>query len=80
MFKILIAEDKRLTREGMVRLTDWDSAGAKVVFDCGNGASAIEYLKSPSVDIVITDTGWIPVDGLALAPLLSRNIFPKLKF
>ncbi len=78
MFKILIAEDKRLTREGMVRLTDWDSAGAKVVFDCGNGASAIGYLKSHPVDIVITDIRMDPVDGLALAAFVKEH-FPKIK-
>lgn len=48
MFKILIAEDKRLTREGMVRLTDWDSAGQKLFLTAGNGGKRNRILKKPS--------------------------------
>ncbi|MBP5198313.1 MAG: response regulator [Lachnospiraceae bacterium] len=71
MLNILIVDDERNIREGIVKLIDWDSYGCRVVNSCANGNAALQYIKENPVDIVVTDIKMPLMYGLEL----SKNIY-----
>lgn len=78
MYNIIIVEDKKITREGLSRLIDWESIGAKVTGVFENGNSAIEYLKTNSVNIVLTDIEMDQGTGIDLSEVIHKN-YPGIK-
>jgi len=73
MTKLMIVEDKRITREGLVKLINWNSINAKVECAFENGRAAISYLRKHHVDIIITDIKMEDVDGIELAQYVKMN-------
>lgn len=78
MFKILIVDDERHIRNGIISIIDWNSMECEVIKDCANGLEAVEYLKSSEVDIVICDIKMPGMNGLEVAEYVKLNI-PKTK-
>lgn len=72
-FKLLIVDDESIMRKGIVNFIDWDSLDCKVVGTACNGMEAIEFIKTNSVDIVITDLKMPLADGLAVAQFIYEN-------
>lgn len=73
MFKILIVDDERHIRNGIISIIDWSSMDCKVIKDCANGLEAVEYLKSNDVDIVICDIKMPGMNGLEVAEYVKLN-------
>ncbi|MGI5989581.1 MAG: response regulator transcription factor [Lachnospiraceae bacterium] len=73
MHPIIIVEDKKITREGLVKMVDWNSIGGQAVagFDCGN--AAIDYLSAHKVDLIVTDIAMENGSGLDLLRYVSEK-------
>lgn len=78
MYKIAIAEDKRITREGLRQFIDWYSIDTEVVGIFESGNSAIEYLQEHPVDIVLTDIEMDNGSGIDLAEYIHKK-YPSTK-
>lgn len=78
MIRIMVVEDKRITREGLVRIPDWGSLNAAVVKACESAEQALEYLKGHPVEIVITDIRMDGMDGIEFSRHLRRQ-YPSVK-
>lgn len=65
---VLIVDDDKLARKGLVAIIDWEKYGFEVVGDVQNGRKALEFLRNHPVDIVFTDIDMPEIDGLG-APL-----------
>lgn len=52
---VLIVDDDKLARKGLVAIMDWKKYGFEVVGDVQNGRKALEFLRNHPVDIVFTD-------------------------
>lgn len=78
MFDIVIVEDKKITREGLVQLIDWASIHVRVVgvFDCGQ--SAIEFLSHNKAHIIITDIEMDNGNGMELSAYIHDQM-PQVK-
>lgn len=78
MFDIVIVEDKKITREGLVQFIDWASINARVVgaFDCGQ--SAIEFLSHNKAHIIITDIEMENGNGMELSAYIHERM-PQIK-
>lgn len=66
MFKVIVVEDEAILRNSIVSLMDWKSMGCEVVSECKNGIEAAAYLRSHSVDIVVTDIKMPGMNGIEL--------------
>ena len=66
MYKLLIVEDEKGTREGLVDCIDWNNYGIELVASSRNGKEALKYIKNNPVDIVLTDVVMPVVDGIEL--------------
>lgn len=66
MFRVLIAEDEELIREGLKNILDWENMGFQIVYTATDGVDAYQYLEKQSVDLIITDISMPQKNGLDL--------------
>ncbi|MBB6734774.1 response regulator transcription factor [Cohnella zeiphila] len=71
MYTILIVDDERIEREGILKLLGRQGFALKPV-TAENGEVALDVLKSQSVDILMTDIKMPFMDGLELAEKASE--------
>lgn len=74
---VLIADDDRITREGIQRYIDWDSLGLQVVATAKDGREAFSLLTENEIDILITDIKMPYLSGFELINAIgSKGRFP----
>ncbi len=73
MIKVMIVDDERNIREGIIYLINWKELGCEVVHSCNSGSAALAYMENNPVDIVVTDIKMPIMDGIEL----SKNISEK---
>ncbi len=66
MIKVMIVEDDKLTRRGIISSVPWSKYQMQIVFETGNGISALEYMKENPVDLLITDIAMPIMSGMEL--------------
>lgn len=70
MYKVVVVEDEKLVRQGIILSTNWKAIDCMVVGEAENGAEGLEIIRKCTPDIVITDicmpgmTGIEMVEGL----------------
>ncbi len=74
MFKLLIVEDERWEREGLVDFIDWKSYQISIAGTACNGIEGLEQALKICPDIIITDIKMPGMDGI----LMSKKIKEKL--
>jgi two-component system response regulator YesN len=67
MIKVVIVDDEKKIREGIIHLIDWAELGCEVVMSCANASMALDYFKTNEVDIVVTDIKMPVMDGIELS-------------
>ncbi|RAP74730.1 response regulator [Paenibacillus montanisoli] len=78
MFEVVIVEDKKITREGLVQLIDWTSINARVIGAFDSGQAAIEFLRHNNAHIVITDIEMENGTGMELSAFIHEHM-PAVK-
>lgn len=63
---VLIVDDQRLSRAGIIGMINWDKLGLRLVGECANGREALELIGDVEADIVITDVRMPVMGGLEL--------------
>lgn len=66
MIKMLVADDERMIREGIVGIVDWSEHGIAVVGAAVDGVQALEMYRAAQPDIVVTDIRMPKLEGLEL--------------
>lgn len=66
MFKVVVADDEKISREGIRDLIDWPSLGLELAFSARDGEEALEYITQNPIDILLTDVRMPRMDGLEL--------------
>lgn len=74
MFKMLIVEDERWEREGLVEFLDWPALGIGTIDTACDGIEGLEKALELEPDIVITDIQMPGMNGIEMA----RQIREKL--
>lgn len=78
MYKVMVVDDERNIRRGIIQLIDWNHLNCEVVSDCRNGQDALDYLGKKPVDIVVTDIKMPSVDGIELSSRIKEH-YPQTK-
>ena len=71
--KVLVVDDDKLARKGLISIMDWKKYGFEVVGDVQNGRKALEFLKDNEVDIVFTDIDMPEIDGIELMKMCKKE-------
>lgn len=79
MLKVLIVDDDRLARKGLITVMPWEKYGMEVVGECANGILALEFLGRNRVDLVFSDLEMPVMSGLEFIEQ-ARGRFPELLF
>ena len=77
MYRIVIADDERLIREGLAAIA-WQEHGIEVIGVVKNGIEAQELIDSTQLDVLLTDIRMPGIDGLELAEYMRKEK-PKAK-
>ncbi|MDO4276483.1 MAG: response regulator [Eubacteriales bacterium] len=73
MYQVVIADDEKSIRNGIVCLVDWNALDCQVAGECSNGTQVLEILKDRRVDIVVSDIKMPVMDGLELAKCMQKE-------
>ncbi|WP_239615062.1 response regulator [Cohnella mopanensis] len=77
--KVLVVDDQRLSRAGIIKMIDWDRLGLQLAGECANGHEALEAMSELEVDVVITDVRMPVLDGLQLIEK-AKELYPHVAF
>ena len=69
MIKVLVVEDDRLTRQGLISIMPWQEHGMQVAGEAANGLEALAFMKKQRVDLALCD---IEMPGGSGLDLLAR--------
>lgn len=64
MYRILIVDDDKLARKGLISIVPWEKCGFSVAGDVANGALALEFVEQHPVDLVVVDLTMPVLSGL----------------
>ena len=66
MLKVLVVDDEKLVRKGIVLGVDWLSLDCMVVAEASNGLEGLEAARKFNPDLIITDIKMPKMDGIEM--------------
>lgn len=79
LYKVLIIDDDKLARNGLISMVDWEKYDLEVVGDVANGLLALEFLKTHEVDLAFVDLSMPVLSGMDFIRE-ARKLYPDLKY
>lgn len=79
MYRVLIVDDDKLARRGIISMMPWENYHMLVVGEAQNGEQALSFLAENTVDIVFVDIDMPVMDGITLMTK-SSQLYPELLF
>lgn len=77
MIKVLVVDDDKLVRKGLISAMPWADFGMQVVGEASNGERALEFLQVNPVDLMLTDLAMPVMSGIELMRS-ARKLYPEL--
>ncbi|MEN8905995.1 MAG: response regulator, partial [Clostridiales bacterium] len=78
MLSILIVEDEKHTREGLLKYIPWQKIGIDKTYDAENGLQALEIANDFCPNIILTDVRMPKMNGIELSRKIRKK-FPDCK-
>lgn len=72
MFNIVVADDDKIIRKGLIKIIENNTTEFKVIGEASNGARALEIIADLKPDILITDIKMPVMDGVELVNKISE--------
>lgn len=72
MYKVLVAEDEKWIRAGLVQTVDWAGLGFGRVLEAADGKSALELALSEAPEVILSDIKMPQLTGLELTERLRQ--------
>jgi len=66
MYRVVVIEDSKLLRMGMVHTWDWKSLDCQIVGSAGDGLEGLQVICETRPDVVLTDIRMPGLDGLEM--------------
>ncbi|MFP4662248.1 MAG: response regulator [Halanaerobiales bacterium] len=73
MIRVLIVDDEKIVRKGIISLMPWEKYNMKVVGEAANGKKALDFITNNSVDLLITDITMPLMTGIELIKIIKEN-------
>ncbi|MBO7748486.1 response regulator [Paenibacillus sp. MWE-103] len=78
MIRVLIVDDDKLARKGLISILPWAEHDMTVVGEAANGAKALEFMERHEVDLMFVDLSMPVMSGMELLQV-ARQKFPGLR-
>ncbi|RUT35607.1 response regulator [Paenibacillus zeisoli] len=79
LYRVLIADDEPIIREGIRDSVEWEKLGMEVVGEAEDGEEALELAEKYGIDILLVDMNMPFMDGITLMKRL-RVILPECRY
>jgi len=76
MLKVLVVDDDKLVRKGLISAMPWEQFGMQVIGEASNGEKALEMMELYQVDLLLTDLAMPVMSGLELMRIVRKR-YPK---
>lgn len=77
MIKVLIVDDEKLVRKGIISIMPWEKYGMTVVGEAYDGKSALEFMNHDEVHLLVTDLSMPGESGIEFIGKV-RRLYPEL--
>ncbi|EFM12520.1 two component transcriptional regulator, AraC family [Paenibacillus curdlanolyticus YK9] len=77
MIKVLIVDDDKLVRKGLISAMPWQDFNMQVVGEASNGEKALAFLEDNEVDLLLTDIAMPVMTGMELMKIV-RTRYPLM--
>ena len=64
MIRVVVVEDEKMIRRGIIMTTDWQAFGCQVVGEASNASDAIKLIEEKKPEIVLTDIRMKGMSGI----------------
>lgn len=78
MYSVLVVDDEKIVRAGIVGLLPWKECNLRVVGQAANAAQALEALREHHIDLLFTDIGMPGMNGIELMSRVKTE-FPHVR-
>jgi two-component system response regulator YesN len=79
MLKVLVVDDDKLVRKGLIAAMPWSDYGMQVIGEANNGEKAMEFLAANETDLVLVDLAMPIMSGIEMMRA-AKPLYPKLFF
>ncbi|WP_312105536.1 response regulator [Lachnoclostridium sp.] len=76
MYKLVIADDEKIIRQGLKNVVDWEKIGFEIIEIFSDGQEVIEYLEYMMPDLILTDIKMNHVSGMEVAKYVFEQQLP----
>lgn len=73
MIRVLIVDDDKLVRKGLISAMPWQQFDMEVVGEANNGENALKFMESNPVDLLMTDLSMPVMSGIELMRIVREN-------
>lgn len=73
MYRLIIADDQPLSRNGLKKIVNWNELGFDVVEVFADGSEVLEYLESNQAEVLLLDVVMNKVSGLEVAKWIAQH-------
>lgn len=73
MYKVVVVEDEKLVRQGIVHGTDWSKIDCMVAGAAEDGEEGLETIRKYHPDIIITDICMPKMNGIEMVKILREE-------
>lgn len=79
MIKVLIVDDDKCARQGLIKSMPWEKYGMVVAGEATNGKTALEFLDKEQVHLILSDFSMPIMSGLDLLKVVQEK-YPEIMF
>ncbi|MGO4269761.1 response regulator, partial [Paenibacillus sp. TAF58] len=77
MIKVMIVDDDKLVRKGLISAMPWHDFDMEVVGEASNGEKALEFIAANAVDLLLTDLAMPVMSGIELLKIVRKQ-YPSI--
>jgi two-component system response regulator YesN len=78
LIRVLIVDDDKLVRKGLISSMPWRDFGMEVVGEANNGENALKIMEDHPVDLLMTDLAMPIMSGIELMRIVRRQ-YPSVE-
>lgn len=78
MISVLIVDDDKLVRKGLVSSMPWEAFGMEIAGEANNGENALKFMESHAIDLLMTDLSMPVMSGIELMRIV-REKYPEVQ-